>query len=154
MTTDRMGRRRKPIGVLLYSHPFEVALGVAFLVNAARAILEGTSAPSVDALPPLPLFLYRLASGAAGLGILAGVWWGDRPLGSAIRRAALYVIAGVWSSYAVLLVTFNGIGPAFSTATTLAALAVACVIKGLAIRKADRVVLAALREANAQERAQ
>lgn len=137
--------RRRDLPVVLYAHPFELALGVAFTVIGLRAIFEGTTTPSVDQLPELPLLLYRAATTLGGLGVIAGLI----ALGRTVERASLYTVAGTCVAYSVLVVSVQGWRDGFSAAAITLAIAAACLLRALAIRKTERVILAQLRHANA-----
>lgn len=142
-------RRRRDLPVVLYAHPFELALGVAFTLIGLRALVEGTTTPSVDQLPELPLLLYRAATTIGGLGVIAGLLGRAHALGRTIERASLYTVAGTWAGYSVLVVSVQGWRDGFSTSAITLAIALACLLRALAIRKTERVILAQLRQANA-----
>lgn len=145
----RRPRRPPSLPVILYAHPFELAVGVAFVVIGLRALIEGTTTPSVDRLPDVPLALYRLASTVGGVGIIAGLLARAHPIGRAIERAALYTTSGAWAGYAVLIIAVQGSRNGFATALIAITLAAACLFRARAIAKTERVILATLREANA-----
>lgn len=142
-------RRRRDLPVVLYAHPFELALGVAFTLIGLRALVEGTTTPSVDQLPELPLLLYRVASTIGGIGLIVGLLARAHALGRTIERASLYAVSGTWAGYSVLVVAVQGWRDGFSTAAITLAIAAACLLRALAIRKTERVILAQLRHANA-----
>lgn len=141
--------RRRDLPVVLYAHPFELALGVAFTVIGLRAIFEGTTTPSVDQLPELPLLLYRAATTLGGLGVIAGLIARAHALGRTVERASLYAVAGTWAGYSVLGLAYQGREDGFGVAIITLAIAAACLLRALAIRKTERVILAQLRHANA-----
>ena len=61
----------------------------------------------------------------------------------------LRAVAGTWAGYSVLVVAVQGWRDGFSTAAITLAIALACLLRALAIRKTERVILAQLRHANA-----
>ena len=130
-------RRHSPrIPVVLYAHPFELALGAALLVNGVRGF-TGSLSPSVDQLPQLPLALYLIVSTVGGLGVVLGLVTERKT----IERSALYLVAAAYAAYGILLVSTNG---AAGIATVAAVVAAACVLRAKAIRKAAQIVLATL----------
>jgi uncharacterized integral membrane protein len=146
--STRRPRRRFSLPVILYAHPFELALGFAFAALGIRGLIADVTSPSVDALPELPLLLYRLGSIIAGLGIIAGLIMRQRPIGRAIERASCYVLAGVLGAFALILLVVNG-WDAFATGLVCIALGAACFFRARAIAKTERVILEQLRAANA-----
>jgi hypothetical protein len=150
MATMTAPPRRRDLPVVLYAHPFELLVGVALIVIGLRAALEGTTTPSVDSLPDLPLLLYRAATTVGGIGIVAGLLNRDRLRdGKAIERASLYVVSGAWFSYSVLVIGVQGWRDGFASAAITGLIATACLLRASAIAKTERVILATLREANA-----
>jgi hypothetical protein len=133
-------RRRKlpPLPVVLYAHPFELALGAALIVNGARGFV-GSLSPSVDQLPQLPLALYLIVSTVGGLGVVIGLITGRKT----IERSALYLVAASYAAYGILLVSANGTA-AIASAIVTVVVAAACVLRAKAIRKAAQIVLATL----------
>ncbi len=138
-------RRRFALPVVFYAHPFELLVGVALIVIGLRAALEGTTTPSVDSLPDLPLLLYRAATTLGGIGVIAGLI----ALGRTVERASLYTVAGAWFSYSVLVIGVQGWRDGFASAAITGLIATACLLRASAIAKTERVILATLREANA-----
>lgn len=101
-------RRAVPLPVVVYAHPFELAFGLALIINGFRTILTGQTAPSIDdSLPELFILLYRLLSMGAGVCIVAGVFIAGhpttRPQGRTIERVGLWLAAGSYGSYAFVL---------------------------------------------------
>jgi hypothetical protein len=132
-------RRHSPrLPVVLYAHPFELALGAALIVNGVRGFV-GSLSPSVDQLPQLPLALYLVVSTVGGLGVVIGLVVERK----AIERSALYLVAASYAAYGILLVSTNG-AAAIASATVAGVVAAACVLRAKAIRKAAQIVLATL----------
>lgn len=140
-------RQRRDLPVVLYAHPFELAIGAAFILLGLKGLVGGHSSPSVDALPDLSLVLYRLAELAAGIGILVGLAVRDKPIGRAVERAACYVLASALVAFAVLLVGRNG-AAGWDVALVCAFIGLACFLRARALVKTERVILAELRRAN------
>ena len=140
--------RRGRIPVVLYAHPFEVALGVAFVVIGLRTLIEGQTTPAVDALPDLPHLLYRVVSVLGGVGVLVGIALRRHAAGRTVERASLYAVAGAWAAYAVVVIDAHGWRGGFATSALAVLIAAACLLRTLAIRKTERVILAQLRTAN------
>jgi len=69
--------------------------------------------------------------------------------GKAIERASLYVVSGAWFSYSVLVIGVQGWRDGFASAAITGLIATACLLRASAIAKTERVILATLREANA-----
>ena len=136
-------RRRFALPVVFYAHPFELALGAALIVNGVRGF-TGSLSPSVDQLPQLPLALYLIVSTVGGLGVVLGLVTERKT----IERSALYLVAAAYAAYGILLVSTNG-AAGIATATVAAVVATACLLRASAIAKTERVILATLREANA-----
>lgn len=136
---------------VFYTNPFELLLGVLLLLIAARGVLADAVTPSVDdTLPAGPRFLYLLLSAAAGILIVLGLSLRARkrePLGKILERAGLYLCAGAFAGYAVVLGGTNG-WPATVNVAISVALALACVLRARAIRRADLIKLAVLTAAN------
>lgn len=148
-TPPPTGRRRRfRIPVLLYAHPFEVCIGVAILILGGRALIEGATSPSVDQLPDLPLLLYRVASTLGGLGLITGLLLRQHALGRAVERAGCYVLASALAGYAVLVIAYQGREDGFGVSIITTAIAAGCLLRALAIRKTERIILASLRVAN------
>lgn len=143
----RFGLRRYRLGVpvVLYAHPFELGVGAAFVILGLRGIIAGTSGPSVDALPEVPLLMYRVASMLAGAGIVVGLMLREHPVGRAIERAACYVLASALLAFALLVVGHNG-GIAIPSALVSAFIGVACFFRARAIRKTELVICETLTE--------
>lgn len=146
----RLGRR---VPVEVYTQPFELALGLALVINGVRALIGGLS-PSVSTLPPLPLYLYVIVSTIGGAGVTVGLLFGrptpDHPVrvaGLRVERASLYLVA---ASYAVLLVVIFYVNrwAGFQTGILLALFVTACLLRTVAIRKTARVVIDTLVAAN------
>lgn len=147
-----LGRLRRmtdrPLPVVFYAHPFELALGIVLVVNAARAFTAGDVSPALDeALPDGLRLVYQTASLLGGVGVLAGLRYRAHPRGRNLERAALIVMGCVYASFVVVLIGTYGPTLAWSSATNAAAIAAACWLRARAIRKAERVILAQLRNA-------
>lgn len=134
------------LNLLLHTHPFEVALGLALLVNGIRGFL-GQFSPSVTELPALPLFMYLGVSVLGGLGTLIGLWRTDHPEGKIIERASLWLVAASYAGFALLVVAGNG-AAGIATGSTTLIVAAACIFRARAIRKAQRLILEQLRAQN------
>lgn len=141
---------RRRIPVLLYAHPFEVTLGVILVVNGVRQLATGDSSPAIDdALPPVELLLYRVAGLVGGIAILAGLATRSHAAGRTIERAGLWLVAGSYAAYLVMLVAEYGVlSDATYNLLTSTAVLLGAVFRALAIRKTERVVLAQLRALN------
>lgn len=140
--------RRVRVPVVLYAHPFEIALGVAFVVIGLRTVIEGQTTPAVDELPELPLLLYRVVSVLGGLGVLVGIGYRRHALGRTVERASLYALCGAWAAYGVIVLDAHGWRGGAATALLGGLIASACLLRALAIRKTERVILSTLRAAN------
>ena len=132
-------RHRLKVPVVVYAHPFELGIGAAFVVLGLKGLLGGHSSPSVDALPELSLLLYRLAELAAGIGILVGLAIRREAIGRAIERASCYVLGAALLAFAVLLVGRNG-SAGWDVGLVTAFIGAACIARGRAIVKTERVI--------------
>lgn len=142
-------RRSFRLPVVLYAHPFELAFGTVLVLNGIKALLTGDLSPSVDAaLPTFQLLAYRLMGLAGGIGVLVGLALRTRTIGRTIERAALWLTASSYAAYAVVIVGVFGTQAAW-TALTAGAVALGCVLRAVAIRKTDRIILRQLRKTNA-----
>lgn len=142
-------RRRFQLPVVLYAHPFELAFGVVLVLNGVKALATGDLTPSVNAtLPTFQLLAYRLMGLAGGLGVLVVLALRTRTVGRTIERSALWLTASSYLAYAVVLVGVFGT-PAAWNALTAGAVGVGCILRAIAIRKTDRIILRQLRKANA-----
>lgn len=134
-----------------YTTPFEVCLGILLVLIAARGVLADVITPSLDkTLPAGPLAAYILTSAGAGILILLGLYLREHQrdsLGKILERAGLYLCAGTFGGYAVVL--FGTLGwLAFVNVAVSLLIAFACILRARAIRRADLIKLAVLRAAN------
>lgn len=140
--------RRLRFPNVLYAHPFEYAVGVGLILIGLRALFEGATTPSVDQLPAAPLALYRVAATLGGVAVVGGLLARRHAIGRAIERAGCYVLSGALAGYAVLVLVYQGRDAGFAVGVITGALSLACLLRALAIRKTERVILATLREVN------
>lgn len=147
-----MNRPTKPVlPVVLFTHPFELALGSALAINGVRG-LTGHNSPSVATLPSLPLAMYLVVSTIGGIGVVTGLLLVDRAgksytraaIGLAVERSCLYLVAASYAGLGILLVGVNhsrGIG----TAVVIGVVAMSCILRTVAIRRSVRAITKALR---------
>lgn len=149
--------RARAANLTLYAHPFELAVAVMLVVSAARLAVQRS-----DVLE-LSLVIGWAALNALGItGVVAGLFGsadltGSRPkrraFYRAIEKAGLYVLAGTTAAYAVLLEARLPLTESWASDIQLGAIAVACILRALAIRKAERITLEELRKAAASAEA-
>lgn len=136
---------RRPLPVALYTHPFEIALGLVLLLLGVTGFF-GTPSPAVASLPMLQLAIYNAVSAVGGAGLLFGIFRHDPPrqigIGVALERASLYLVASAYAGRGVLVVAHNGYAGA-STGILTAILATACLFRAAAIRRTSKAVVAA-----------
>lgn len=138
----------RPLPVVFYAHPFELALGVVLVVNALRAFTAGDVSPALDeALPASIRVIYQLASFLGGAGVLLGLRYRAQPRGRNLERASLVLMCAVYASFVVVLIGTYGPSVAWSTAANATAIAAACGLRARAIGKAERVIITQLRKA-------
>lgn len=141
--------RPRRLPAVLYAHPFELALGVAFILAGVRAteVLDFRAFPLDDRIVDLVLTGYIVGGIIGGAGILTGLACRVSALGRTIEQASLLLVAGVWSAYGLNLALLPGTGGAATGAIHIA-IAVACLLRAIAIYKTARVILATYRTAN------
>lgn len=138
------------IPLVCLTHPFELGLGIALLATLVRGLLADQVTPSIDAtLPELPRILYQAVSGLAGIGIVAGLISRDRwTPGRAVERAGLYLASGAFIGYALVLGGTAG-GKAFVNVIVSVCIGLACLFRGIAIRRRELIELKVLTASNA-----
>lgn len=152
---SRLGDR---IPLVCLTHPFELGLGIALLATLVRGLLAGQVTPSIDAtLPDVPRIMYQAVSGLAGIAIVTGLTVRERHrgqraenMGRAIERAGLYLAAGAFLGYSIVLGGTTG-GKAFVNVIVSVAIGLACILRGVAIRRSELIELEALRSVNRAE---
>jgi hypothetical protein len=148
----RLLARLPDLPTVLYTHPFELCLGIVLILVAVRGVLEGVVTPSIDeTLPVAPRVAYQAVSAAAGLLIVVGLNVRDRwQPGKAIEQAGLYLGAGAFIGYAIVVAGSLG-WVAFVNIGISVAIGVACILRARAIRRAERIKLAVLELANRED---
>lgn len=138
--------RRQRIGLLLYAHPFELALGGILVVNGIRFALDTeTASRSVAELPTWALTVYILVSMAGGILTLSGLWVGERRNGRGLEASGLWMVAASYAGFGFLITALYG-GMALTTALVCAVVASACILRAKAIRRTQTIILETLRE--------
>ena len=137
--------------VVLYAHPFELCFAVVLLINGARAVSAGNDDPPTltQVLPGPVVTAWQYGTIIAGLAIIGGLLARRRALARAVEKAGLYVGAGVASAYGTALLLVIGKGAGYAGGQ-LVAFAVGAVLRAMAIRKTERVVLQQLQAVNAR----
>lgn len=145
----RFPRWRPRIPVLFYAHPFELAIGFVLFISGIRAFVSGDSSPTInDALPPAVLVTFQVVSFLAGTLILIGLPIRRKPQGRALERAGCVLAAGTYTGYGVILAFTLPLGLAWSTLSTILALAFAFWLRAKSIRKTELTIERTLRAAN------
>lgn len=144
-------KRRRDLPVVTYTHPLELAIAVALVVNGIRGAL-GALSPSVDALPTVPYFLYLLVSTAGGLAVTVGVIRAEAErapgagnsvhvvsYGPTLERAGLFLVASALLSFAIILIAANGYD-GLGTGITSLILSAGVIQRARAVRRASRII--------------
>lgn len=151
--TPRRRPRRDRLPLAFYTHPFELALGAALVLNGFQGLL-GEVLPSVAELPEVTRVLYLVVSVLGGVGTLVGVILNDPPthinLSLAVERAALILVAVSYAVLAVIIVGRNG-ADGVATTTVSLVIAAACLLRVVAIRRAATIILEQLVERTRQQ---
>lgn len=146
-TSPTPPRRRVP--VVLYAHPFEVALGISFVLAGIRAteVLDFQAFPLDRKIVDVVLTGYIVAGVIGGIGVLIGLAIRVQPFGRTLEQAALCLVAGAWSAYGLNLILLPGTA-GVATGAMHIVIAAACLLRAVAIYKTARVILATYRHAN------
>lgn len=148
----RHSSNRRDLPLVLYTHPFELALGAALALNGIRGIF-GSVSPSLETLPAIPLGLYVVVSTIGGIGVITGILLGGndltahRGLGMSLERAGLFCVASAYLGLAVLLLSNNG-DASITTAVVYVVIGAGCLLRTRAIRRAARIIIEQLRYAH------
>lgn len=137
----------------LYAHPFELAVGVVLGVSAIRLAVQRSDVLELSLVAGWAVLnalgIAAVVGGLFGSADLTGTQPKRRAFFRAIEKAGLYVLAGTTAAYGVLLEARLPLSEAWATDIQLGAIAVACVLRALAVRKAERITLEELRKAAA-----
>lgn len=143
---DRYKGHRLP--VMLYRHPFQLALGISLAVIGARHLINTHNQPSsIDALPTWLALGYAVALIVGGAGMVVGlVISGRTTWGLAIEQVGLWITAAGLLAYALGL----GLATQFTARASMAviillALAGACLIRSRAAILDSRYSLQGIR---------
>lgn len=137
---------RQRLNLLLFAHPFEMALGGILVVNGIRFALDTqTASASVAELPPWALAVYVLVSMAGGILTLTGLWVGERRNGRGLEASGLWMVAASYAGFGFLITALYGT-LAITTALVCGVVASACILRARAIRKTQTIILETLRE--------
>lgn len=137
--------------VALYTHPFELALGVVLVINGVRGIANSFS-PSVGSLPLVPLILFLIVSTLGGVGVIVSflafkpaTTGPPRFTGPRLERASLFLVAASYAAVAALLIGVNG-WDGFAQGLLCIVIALACILRTVAIARASKIIVRQLTE--------
>lgn len=151
-TPPGRANRARAATLTLYAHPFELAVAIMLAVSAARMVIqppgEVLEPPLVAAWAGLNLVsITAVVAGLFGSADLTGTQPKRRAFYRAIEKAGLALLAGTTAAYAVIIEARLPLSQAWASDVQLAAIAAACILRALAIRKAERITLEELRKA-------
>lgn len=154
MSPTPPGRARTRAALLtLYAHPFELATAIILGVSAVETLLrpEELTAALGAGLAAVWVAANTLGIALIVTGLIGSAdVTGDRPKLRAFYRgtekAGLILVAGATTAYAVLIGAHDPISiDTAASIVQLGAIAGACILRTLAIRKAERIQLEELR---------
>lgn len=138
---------RRFLPVVLYAHPFELAFGLILtLIGIRQAGALGAQPVGFD-VPGYVDAAVVVGSILGGVSILVGLAGRTKALPRAIEKAGLYLVAGVFTAYAVALVALPGFAGTVTAVIELV-IGVACFLRARAIGLTERVILEQLRRHN------
>lgn len=147
----RPSRKLRPsrIPLLLLAHPFELAIALLMAVSVAHVAQRPQA---LAALLPRPLVYSWVALGLVSVfALTAGLLWRHQAAGRAVEKAGLYLMAGTMLAYAIAFGAALPFAEAWPVVTQLGAIGVASVLRAIAIRRTERIVLNQLRNATADQ---
>lgn len=130
---DRYRGHKLP--VLLYRHPFQIALGVSLAIIGARNLIQAHTQPeSISALPAWLSHGYGVALIVGGVSMTLGLIISARTTwGHVLEQVGLWIAAAGLTAYAIGLALAVALSPRASMVIIiLLALAAACVIRSWA----------------------
>lgn len=142
----------------LYAHPFELATAVILGVSAVSSGLDPTILD--DVLTPGLVAVWVIANTVGIIGIVAGLFGSADLTGSvprrraffrAVEKAGLYLVAATTLGLTVSVEARLPVTESWNPSTQLVAIALACIFRAGAIRKAERIQLEELRRLTATE---
>lgn len=149
--------RARAAALTLYAHPFELAVAVLLGASAIRLAVQRSDVLELSLVIGWAalnaLGIVTVVAGLFGSADLTGTQPKRRAFYRAIEKAGLYVLAGTTAAYAVLLEARLPLSESWATDVQLGAVAAACVLRALAVRKAERITLEELRKAAASAEA-
>lgn len=145
-------RHRPSVPLVLYAHPFELAVAVVLGTSAIRTAIRLDDTLAV--LPPLIAYAWAAFTALGILGVIVGVIGstdvtgrrpGLRAFYRALEKAGLYLTAAATAVIGVLIANTLPLAESWAPDAQLTAIAAACILRALAIRKAERITLDVLR---------